>query len=80
VSSGGRSPGLAKRLRHHLEQLIGPEWQARLDEIATRRRAWREAGAGSLEIGRWTEQWIDREGWLSAAAPREKGGRHVASR
>jgi precorrin-2 dehydrogenase/sirohydrochlorin ferrochelatase len=79
VSSGGRSPGLARKLRHYLEPLIGAEWQARLDQVAARRQAWREAGADAVEIGRWTDQWIDREGWLAAASTDDRGGVHVAS-
>jgi precorrin-2 dehydrogenase/sirohydrochlorin ferrochelatase len=89
VSTGGRSPGLASRIRRHLEQLIGPEWQARLDEIAHRRAAWREAGADPIEIGRWTDQWLERQGWLKPSAPARtthdhfpshaEGGFHVAS-
>ena len=68
VSTGGRSPGLAARLRRHLETLIGAEWQARLDEIAARRQAWRDAGADAVEIGRWTDQWLERAGWLRPPA------------
>jgi precorrin-2 dehydrogenase/sirohydrochlorin ferrochelatase len=68
VSTGGRSPGLAGRLRRHLETLIGPEWQRRLEEIAARRQAWRDAGADAVEIGRWTDQWLERAGWLRPPA------------
>jgi precorrin-2 dehydrogenase/sirohydrochlorin ferrochelatase len=80
VSTGGRSPGLASRLRRHLETLIGPEWQTRLDEIARRRQDWREAGADGIEIGRWTDQWLERQGWLKPPAPTRPGNDHNATR
>lgn len=31
-----------------------------LDELAEQRRRWREAGAGSEEIARWSAAWLDR--------------------
>jgi precorrin-2 dehydrogenase/sirohydrochlorin ferrochelatase len=64
VSTGGRSPGLARRVRVYLEGLFGGEWQGRIDELAGQRASWREAGAGLAEVARWTDDWIDRRGWL----------------
>jgi precorrin-2 dehydrogenase/sirohydrochlorin ferrochelatase len=64
VSTGGRSPGLAASLRRQLGDLFGPEWADRVDEIAARRAAWREAGASAEEIACWTDAWIGRQGWL----------------
>ena len=64
VSTNGQSPGLARRVRRFLEGLFGAEWQGRLDDLATLRQGWREAGAGSGEIARWTDSWIDRHHWL----------------
>jgi len=69
VSTGGRSPGLASRVRRWLAERFGPEWQGRLDEIAARRAAWREAGASPAEVAHWTDQWLERHGWLSSEAP-----------
>jgi hypothetical protein len=31
-----------------------------LDELAEQRRRWREAGAGSEEIARWSAAWLGR--------------------
>ncbi len=69
ISTNGRSPGLAALMRRMLEQRIGPEWQIHLDEIAALRRGWREAGADPAAIGRWTQEWVARQGWLDSARP-----------
>ncbi len=64
VSTGGRSPALARRLGRFLAEVFGPEWQARLEELATLRVQWREAGADPAMVGAWTEAWVDRHGEL----------------
>jgi precorrin-2 dehydrogenase/sirohydrochlorin ferrochelatase len=64
VSTGGHAPGLARRLRQALARWIGPEWGSRLDELASRRRRWREQGLEMEEVARLTDRWIDRHGWL----------------
>lgn len=65
VSTGGKSPGLAKRLRLHLEQMFGAEWAGRLDAVARLRDEWRADGVSFAEISRKTDGFIDQEGWLS---------------
>lgn len=64
VSTGGRSPALARRLGRFLAEVFGPEWQARLEDLAALRAQWREAGADSSTVGEWTEAWVDRHGQL----------------
>jgi precorrin-2 dehydrogenase / sirohydrochlorin ferrochelatase len=64
ISTNGKSPGLAALMRRVLEHRIGPKWEIRLDEIAALRQGWREAGADPAAIGRWTQEWADRRGWL----------------
>ncbi len=66
VSTNGRSPGLARRLRRFLEALFGPEWGGRVDEVATRRAAWRSAGAEAATVARLTDAHVARRGWLRA--------------
>ncbi len=65
VSTGGKSPGLARRLRRHLEGLFGPEWAGRLDELGRQRKAWRAEGIEIAEIGRRVDAYIEEKGWLS---------------
>ncbi|MDH3240280.1 MAG: siroheme synthase [Alphaproteobacteria bacterium] len=64
ASTGGRSPGLARALRRHLEGLFGPEWEGRLDALAKAREAWRAEGSDPSELSKRTQEWIDREGWF----------------
>jgi precorrin-2 dehydrogenase / sirohydrochlorin ferrochelatase len=45
VSTEGRSPAVASRLRRWLAAAFGPEWAGRLDQAATERTRLRAAGA-----------------------------------
>jgi len=64
VSTGGRSPGLAARIRRELAGAFGPEWADRLKWIAAKRRAWRQSGRSLDDLARLTNASIDAEGWL----------------
>jgi precorrin-2 dehydrogenase / sirohydrochlorin ferrochelatase len=64
VSTGGRSPGLAARIRGELAWAFGPEWAERLDAIALRRAGWRRRGRPLGELARLTNAAIDSAGWL----------------
>jgi precorrin-2 dehydrogenase/sirohydrochlorin ferrochelatase len=64
VSTGGRSPGLAARIRAELGRAFGPEWAERLDRIAARRALWRRAGRPLDELARLTDATIDANGWF----------------
>jgi len=65
ISTGGKSPGLARRLRRHLETLFGPEWAGRLDMVGELRQGWRAEGLPLDEVSRKTDLFIDKQGWLS---------------
>ena len=68
VSTGGRSPALARRLGRFLAEVFGTEWQGRLEELAALRAQWREAGADPATVGEWTEDWVERHGRLPNGA------------
>ncbi|MFP3944251.1 MAG: bifunctional precorrin-2 dehydrogenase/sirohydrochlorin ferrochelatase [Alphaproteobacteria bacterium] len=64
VSTGGKSPGLARRLRRELEHAFGPDWAGRLGELAQARDRWRGEGAPLEELARRTEALIEEKEWL----------------
>ncbi len=64
VSTNGRSPGLARRIRRHIDTLFGPEWQTRLDEMARQRGKWRQVGVKPRTLARLTDAFINRQRWL----------------
>jgi precorrin-2 dehydrogenase/sirohydrochlorin ferrochelatase len=65
VSTGGKSPGLAARLRRHLAAEFGPEWASRLDDLDSKRQGWRAQGLALPDLASETDAAIDREGWLT---------------
>jgi precorrin-2 dehydrogenase/sirohydrochlorin ferrochelatase len=64
VSTGGRSPGLAVRIRRHLERTFGPEWAGRLERVAAKRTAWRRRERPLAELARLTDAVVEHKGWL----------------
>ena len=64
VSTGGRAPGLARRLREWLEQQFGQEWQGRLKTLSEARSTWRAGGIPPAEVSRRTSALIAERGWL----------------
>ncbi len=65
VSTNGASPGLARRLKKHLEGVFGEEWAGRLKELAGARQRWRDEGASLPELAKRTDALIEEKGWLS---------------
>jgi precorrin-2 dehydrogenase/sirohydrochlorin ferrochelatase len=68
ISTGGKSPGLARALKQWLEGLLDARWAARLQLLAHRRGHWRTSGRSAQEVGGLTRRLLDRSGWLSAAS------------
>lgn len=64
VSTGGTSPGLARRLRQHLEGEFGEEWGGFVDELAAERLKWRQEGFDGKTVAAKSNEFIDRKGWL----------------
>lgn len=65
VSTGGASPGLARRLKRHLADQFGEEWAQYLTEIADARAGWRAEGVALGELAQRTDDLIEQKGWLS---------------
>lgn len=65
VSTGGRAPGLAKRLRDWLQTRFGPEWDEHLETIGVARSGWRADGLPPDEVSQRTRDLIEKKGWLS---------------
>lgn len=68
VSTSGRSPALASRLKRYLEDHLGDVWAERLDQIGRLRQTMRARGARPAEVQRASLDLIDAQGWL----PRER--------
>jgi precorrin-2 dehydrogenase/sirohydrochlorin ferrochelatase len=64
ISTGGKSPGLARALRKHLSRLFGPEWKERLDLLAEKRGVWRADGNDMKTVAGKTDTLIEEKGWL----------------
>jgi precorrin-2 dehydrogenase / sirohydrochlorin ferrochelatase len=68
VSTAGKSPGLAARVRARLEAEYGPEWDERLDHLARKRAAWRKRPRALEELATLTDAVINGKGWLAEEA------------
>ena len=69
VSTAGRSPGLAARIRARLARAFGPEWVERVERIGEQRTAWRRERHSLEELARLTSAAIDAQGWLKDLRP-----------
>lgn len=65
ISTNGKSPGLARRLRKYLSALFSEEWAQRLETLAGARNQWRAEGLEMHEVAQKTDEHIDAQGWLS---------------
>lgn len=64
VSTKGRSPALARRLREWLEEEFGPEWESRMDELGSLRDRLRSDGVRGEALAKTVRGHIDEKGWL----------------
>jgi precorrin-2 dehydrogenase/sirohydrochlorin ferrochelatase len=65
VSTGGRSPGLARCVRAWLARRFEPEWADWVSEVASLRQGWRRDGASAEDITALTEALVKSAGWLA---------------
>ena len=66
ISTGGKSPGLAAAIRREIDARFGPEWAARLEQIAALRARWREGGVDAAAVAQRTTSWLDRQDEIAA--------------
>ena len=64
VSTNGKSPRLAGRIRRAIESWLVPEWAGRLEELAAQRGIWRTKGASMKKLTELTDKYIDDRKWL----------------
>jgi len=64
ASTGGRAPGLARRLREWLEHRFCPEWSSHMEEVSQSRSVWRAEGLSALDVSDRTRALIAEKGWL----------------
>lgn len=64
ISTGGKSPGLAKMLRAFLEAIFPPIWAERLQKLALLREDMRKEGKSFQDITQAVEQTMEKGGWL----------------
>ncbi len=65
ASTGGKSPGLARRLKSKLEEQYPESWAQRLNELSDLRDGWRAEGADFKTLIDNSNQVIDEKGWLA---------------
>ncbi|MGQ0665232.1 MAG: precorrin-2 dehydrogenase/sirohydrochlorin ferrochelatase family protein [Pseudomonadota bacterium] len=66
ISTNGKSPALARRIREFLETLFPADWAGRLARLADLRRRLRECGASAPVIVNASRGYMEREAWLAA--------------
>ena len=64
VSTNGKAPGLAGNIRRNLERCFGPEWDARVEEVAALRADWRAEGVPMAEAARRIDALVAERCWL----------------
>lgn len=64
VSTGGKSPGLAKLIREWLEHKLGLEWSGRLKDISAARETWRAQNNAPPEVSQRTRDFVRERAWL----------------
>lgn len=64
VSTNGKSPRLAGRIRRAIERWLDPNWSERLSMLAAEREKWKANGADMKQLLEKTDDYIDRRGWL----------------
>ncbi|MBR9902273.1 MAG: siroheme synthase [Rhodospirillales bacterium] len=64
VSTNGKSPRLAGRIRRAIEHWLDPKWSERLPILSAEREKWKAEGADMKQLLEKTDDFIDRRRWL----------------
>lgn len=65
VSTDGAAAGLSRLIRQYLEaDIFGPEWAARVEELAAARTAWKAQGLSMTELAEAVAAFVAERGWL----------------
>lgn len=64
VSTNGKSPGTARLIRECLEVCYPENWAEKMEEIASKRVEWKEAGDSFGEVNEKTEEYVKSRNWL----------------
>ncbi len=65
ISTGGKAPGLARRVKHYLAKLFPSDWADYVNELAHARAKWRKQGDDISVLAQKMDKMIDEKGWLS---------------
>jgi precorrin-2 dehydrogenase/sirohydrochlorin ferrochelatase len=65
VSTSGKSPTLARRIREVIGKIFNKAWVDRVEEISVKREQWRKLGLNMQEVSDMTNKYIDQKGWLA---------------
>ncbi len=65
VSTDGAAAGLSRLLRNYIgENVFGPEWEARVDEVSAARIQWKKEGLTMGVLGQAIAKMLKDRGWL----------------
>jgi precorrin-2 dehydrogenase/sirohydrochlorin ferrochelatase len=65
VSTSGKSPTLARRIREVIGKIFNKSWNDRVEDVAMKREEWRKLGLNMQEVAEMTNKYIDKKGWLA---------------
>lgn len=64
ISTGGKSPRLARRIKAYIDSLFDDDWGARLARLGRKRDAWRKQGRDIPQLVKLSDAMIERHKWL----------------
>lgn len=64
VSTGGKSPALARSIKKILAKIFGQEWKDHVIDIGYQREAWQQQGLSFDDVMQRSDAYIEEKGWL----------------